>query len=716
MKGLFSLLILAILLSACSSNPKQELGNDPISVVATPTPIVTEMPVEVVLHDLEDTQRDEFSSVMQMASDGISYSRGVTDGVHTINITDWVDNTSRVQLSCYGLALNHGQSFEVSFEISSDIADTVTIQVSNYDEVIHEKNFSVSQRVIHERFIVNDESFYDGKLTIIIGKSSETNSGEIVLSDLKVSSLGSVKVNQIGYLPESSKVAVFTYNAGDTFEVIDVNTNQSVFSGVITGYVDDESTLEKNGIGDFSALSTEGTYKIVTNFGHESFEFQIQKDIYRTVLNDALIALSSQRCGQALSEKVFGPLAHEACHNELADVEVNDTMIDVTGGWHDAGDYGRYICPGVKAVSDLLLAYLLYPEAYGDDMGIMESGNGISDVLDEARVELEWLLKMQRTDSNAFFNSVITEVFAGMISPEQDLMTLYALKQENTATAAASAALALGSIVFKDVDEEFSEQCLDAAKRGFAHAEWQRGSVDLKNPEHFSGGDYANSSDYDELYYAAMSLYIATNEKSYLEHAKTLAESCSLFDFTYDSLAGYGTALYLLYGENSQYKSELLAKYIVDCQKIIDYSNQDGYLTSTSRVYQWSGNMHIGNSAIQLLICSKLVNDTLPFKTVQHQIDYLFGKNAINTSFVSEHGTQSVQKLHNRLTISHQSILPGFVVAGIDRNFENSTLSSLVPKQTADAKAFIDHQESYSNTEVAIYQNSVLIFMLGAFQ
>lgn len=714
MKFLKAICAVLLFLTSCAKQvPEKETIEEEIIVVSTPepTPEITLEPERII--EFVDTQRSEFSSVFSMSSDSVNYSREVSDGNHDITISDWSDGQAEVILSCYGLVLEKNDKFKVSFETESDVAASVTVQISSYDDIYHEKTYSVSNGTIEDSFTVSMPSFYDGKLKLIFNRSDEATSGTIQIRNINVSSSGNVKVNQVGYLPVSSKIAVFSYNAGDTFEVIDVKSNEVAYRGEIVGAVENEAAMEKNYLGDFSALTKEGVYKIVTNFNHESTQFEIRNNLYASLLKDSLIALSSQRCGQTLTEDVYGPLAHEACHHTLADVEVNDTMIDVIGGWHDAGDYGRYVCPGVKAVSDLLIAYLLYPEVFGDDMGIMESGNGVSDLLDEARVELEWLLKMQRTDSNAFFNSVITEVFAPMVSPEDDHMQLYALKQENTATAAASAALALGSIVFKTIDPIFSETCLESAKRGFAHAEWQRGSEDIKNPEKFSGGDYANASDYDELYYAAMALYAATFDEKYLLEAETLVESCNKFDFTYDSFGGYGTVLYLLYGEDSEYLRRLKQEFAESCQTIVDRSNQDGYLTASSRVYSWSGNMHIANSAMQLLIGYHLFKDEILLKTVQHQLDYILGKNALNLSFITGYGKNSVNNLHNRLTISHSAMLNGFLAAGIDKNLENSILKELISKETPEAKRFIDHNQSYSNTEVAIYQNSVFIFVLG---
>ena len=76
-----------------------------------------------------------------------------------------------------------------------------------------------------------------------------------------------------------------------------------------------------------------------------------------------------QRCGTEIEDDTFG---HVACHNTKATIYGTSETIDVSGGWHDAGDYGRYVVPGAKTVADLLYAYAASPSSYGDATGIPE--------------------------------------------------------------------------------------------------------------------------------------------------------------------------------------------------------------------------------------------------------------------------------------------------------------------------------------------------------
>ena len=116
--------------------------------------------------------------------------------------------------------------------------------------------------------------------------------------------------------------------------------------------------------------------------------------------------------------------------------------LDVSGGWHDAGDYGRYVPTGTKAVIDLMLAYQMNPHLFTNAIGIPESGNGVADILDEARVELEWLLKMQN-GWGGVYDKVVTAQFPDFIMPDQDQAPLYIMQEMTTSTGDFVGAMAL---------------------------------------------------------------------------------------------------------------------------------------------------------------------------------------------------------------------------------------------------------------------------------
>ena len=153
------------------------------------------------------------------------------------------------------------------------------------------------------------------------------------------------KVNQLGYKKDDNKVAVFADLDKDdtTFTVVNADTNETVFEGELSERDLNVVADEWNNIGDFSELKDEGTYKVVSGKGEESFPFTIGDNIYDETFSNVVKMLYLQRCGMELAGEQAGDYAHPVCHDTQAVVYGTNNKIDVNGGWHDAGDYGRYV-------------------------------------------------------------------------------------------------------------------------------------------------------------------------------------------------------------------------------------------------------------------------------------------------------------------------------------------------------------------------------------
>lgn len=245
-----------------------------------------------------------------------------------------------------------------------------------------------------------------------------------------------IKIDQFGYRPNDQKIAVIAnpitgYNnttsfaPGTTYEVRDWTTDVAVFTGTITAW-NGGATQTQSGDNvwwfDFSSLTTVGSYYIydVTN-AVGSYRFEINDCVYNISLKHALRMYYYQRCGISKQATFAGTgWADSACHRgaqQDTDCRLyNNTNVstskDLSGGWHDAGDYNKYVNFTWSTLCDLLLAYEEDPSVWPDDINIPESGNGIPDILDEAKYELDWLLKMQNSNG-----SVLCVIGGGGVSP-----------------------------------------------------------------------------------------------------------------------------------------------------------------------------------------------------------------------------------------------------------------------------------------------------------
>ncbi|MDP4089209.1 MAG: glycoside hydrolase family 9 protein [Bacillota bacterium] len=528
-----------------------------------------------------------------------------------------------------------------------------------------------------------------------------------------------IHVNQCGYRPWDKKVFVCRGTA-EEFQVINKVNNEIVLRGKMGPAVYDQSTDETVVRGDFSELKTPGEYYIsVENLG-DSFSFKIGNNVYEDVKDGLLKALYMQRCGTELVESHAGKWSHEICHTSKGVLyEAPEIEMEITGGWHDAGDYGRYVVPAGKAVADLLLAYEFFPEAFKNEINIPESGNNLPDILNEAKYELDWLFKMQNANNGGVYHKATTQFFCGMIMPEKDLAPIVIYPISSPATADFAATMAYAARVYEKFDKEYSRKCLEAAEKAWTWLKANPEPVLFKNPPNMNSGEYGDKSDLDERYWASAELYKTTGNTEYHEYFeaafKELKDTNSL---GWADMAGYGSITYL-FTERSMVDSEVYAKvkagFIDKARALVSISQKDGYkVTRLPEGYIWGSNMNILNNAMHLVIADILESNNAFIETAFSQWNYLLGANSLSQCYVTGYGSKPIMHPHHRPSEDDgiTEPVPGLVSGGPCRALLDPAAKAHCGGK-APAKCFIDDAESYSTNEIAIYWNSPAVFVAG---
>lgn len=517
-----------------------------------------------------------------------------------------------------------------------------------------------------------------------------------------------IVLNQIGYKPDSTKTAVFRdlNNGESSFSVVNAQTDEVVYTGLLTGPVNNSSAGETNYSGDFSSVTEPGTYYITCGDKDKSYEFTIGENIYDAVFDDSVRMLYLQRCGTAVEDTDF---SHPACHNTKAKVYGTNDYIDVTGGWHDAGDYGRYVVPGAKAVADLLYAYDTNPEMFSDNIGIPESGNGIPDVLDEVRYELEWMLKMQNS-TGGVYHKVTCANFPGYIMPQMETDELIVTPVTTTATADFCASMAMAYEFYKDVDVAFANKCLDAAKKAWDFLQ-QNPNMIYKNPEDITTGDYGDTSDKDERYWAAAQMYRATGEEQYL----TAFEKMSVYkDLDWGTLGDYGNiAILTMDGidKNSTAYDRAKKSVVIRADEFAGVSKNNPYGVSIIN-FNWGSNMTVANAGIILGIANQITGDEKYIEAANANLNYLLGKNPNAVCYVTGYGTVSPENPHHRPSMAVGKAMKGMLVGGVNSAREDPAAKAYLADMPS-AKCYVDNSESYSTNEITIYWNSPLTYLMA---
>ncbi|HXK20165.1 MAG TPA: glycoside hydrolase family 9 protein, partial [Polyangiaceae bacterium] len=286
---------------------------------------------------------------------------------------------------------------------------------------------------------------------------------------------------------------------------------------------------------DFSFLSSEGAYCIVDREnGLRSYRFEVKHSVYRDVLRAATRVFYFQRanfakqkpfacvgdkCWTAAADYV-GPGQDREAHS-VRDRANASTARDLTGGWWDAGDVNKYVTFAQPAVHQLLTAYTQKPSAFTDDFGIPESGNGIPDVLDETKVELDWLVKMQPADLNGGVLLKVGNIDNGDPIPERSsFRRFYYPEPCSSSTVVAASMFAHAALVFEKFPKlkGYAEELGTRAKRAFARFQQMPRRVDCDDGTIRSGdADKSLVEQEQASVVAAIYLFALTGERAYTE-------------------------------------------------------------------------------------------------------------------------------------------------------------------------------------------------------
>jgi len=289
-----------------------------------------------------------------------------------------------------------------------------------------------------------------------------------------------IKIDQFGYLPNSRKVAVIVdpqvgYNAAESFnpgtganqyQVRRWTDDVVVFSGTLTVWNSGATHVQSGDKGwwfDFSAVTTTGSYYIYdVARAVGSYRFEIGGNVYGNLLKQAARMYFYQRVNQAkqppyTDAKWADASSFEGANQDRAarsrwDKTNPATARDVRGGWYDAGDYNKYVTFAQGPMCNLLETYRMHPAYFTDDYNIPESGNGIPDILDEVKWEMDFFKRMQdATGTNGLFLKVGVDNFNSGSPPSTDNNPRYYVPECTSSTLTGCAVFALGSTVYKSL-------------------------------------------------------------------------------------------------------------------------------------------------------------------------------------------------------------------------------------------------------------------------
>ncbi|MBO6108368.1 MAG: glycoside hydrolase family 9 protein [Eubacterium sp.] len=694
---------------------------------------------------IEDGGFDGMSAWAIYKESGGSGSSSLENSEMVVSIRSLGEVQHAVQTYYDGFGISEGAEYELSFDARSTIPREILVRVQlnggdyhayfespvklteqmqsyDYTFTMNEPSDPAPRLVFNMGYIgaaddgVGEHQIYFDNMKLILKDDSNAVAAE------EVDPTG-IRVNQVGYYPDDVKTAVLADVGLDTneFKLIDDKGNE-VYTGTLGSTIANPSADETDKIADFSDFTKEGRYR-VTASGRESPEFVIAKDVYSELTRAAIKMLYMQRCGEKLDKKYAGKFHHDECHTEKAHLYWDpDVTIDVSGGWHDAGDYGRYVVAGAKAVADVLLAYESYSaEKIIDDVGTPYSGDGVDDLLQEAKYELDWLLKMQGEDGRVY-HKVTCLNFPGVVMPEEETDDLIVSYSSTPATGDFAAVMAMAARIYGESGnasfKSAAKTYLKAAKKSWNYLKKQKDVKNYTNPGDVLTGEYPDTEDGDERFWAATELYRTTGNSTYGDAISLYTEeSMFMRGLGWTEVGLYGCYAALMnpkVGDNySADNSRIAAAFDAVLSQTKSNADASPYGINRSEEFEWGSNMGIANDGM-LFIMADRINKSDTYKTAaKRQLSYLLGENATGYCFVTGFGEMASAHPHHRPSQAVGKAVPGMLVGGPDSALEDPYAKSVLA-ENAPAKCYADSDQSYSTNEVTIYWNSPLIYLLTA--
>ncbi|MGH1361909.1 MAG: glycoside hydrolase family 9 protein [Calditrichia bacterium] len=551
-----------------------------------------------------------------------------------------------------------------------------------------------------------------------------------LLSCISLPLTAQILTNQVGYLPVSGKY-IYTTQPTDSFYIIDTGTQAIRYRGQIQVNVVNDPNTESNIFeGDFSALEEPGTYIATLPGQGFSQAFQIGESVFDDAAKASLKAFYFQRCGLDLIGGFADPYFHPRCHSADGFYHPSTGLSGFRlsrGGWHDAGDYGKYVVNASVTVGTLLMAYEVFPARFAsDNLNIPESGNGIPDILDEVRYELEWMLQMQDTMSGGVFHKLTFEVFSAFAMPQNTSGTRYIYEKSTAATADFAAVMAKASRLYQGIDASFAQKCLDRAVLAWGYLQTNPSIVPpggFQNPAGTNTGTYGDGNDSDERFWAATELYITTGEAVYHNFFIANYNQFGLIssEVSWPNVQTLGYLAYMLNtvsGQSQNIKTLLRTSLLNFAEGTVATINARGMrLALSPGEFVWGSNSVVMNRAILMIVAFEEYGTRSYRDAALAQLDYIFGANIHDISFLPGSGTNQVMNLHHRPSAADgiAGSLPGMLSGGPNEFLGDPVLQANFTNATPPARCWIDDVGSYAGNEMAINWNGAIAFVLGYF-
>ncbi|MEU4385583.1 glycoside hydrolase family 9 protein [Promicromonospora sp. NPDC023805] len=496
-----------------------------------------------------------------------------------------------------------------------------------------------------------------------------------------------VKVNQAGYLPHGPKAATMvTAETTPQRWSLESATGKVLTRGFTRPRGTDPSSGERVQTINFSSYTRSARDVRLVVGDVSSHPFDIDADVYQSLRADSMAFFYTNRSGTPIDGAVAGSgyaraAGHVGASPNQGDVSVPcqeprawmdgwtcDYTLDVTGGWYDAGDHGKYVVNGGISTHQLLTAYerTLYADAVDrgaladSTLRVPERGNGVPDILDEARWNLEFMLKMQVPDGEPLAGMAHHKVhdveWTGLpMLPAADPKARALHRPSTAATLNLAAVAATGARLWSEIDPAFAEKLLQASTTAYEAARAHPALFAPRADGESGGGPYADSDVSDEFYWAAAELYLTTGAARYQRDvAASPLHRADVFSgdgFYWGSVAALARLDLATVPSRLPDRGRVRRSVVAGADRLVALQEREAFgqtYTPSDGRYAWGSNSSMLNNQVVIATAFDITGRATYARSVLQGLDYLLGRNVLGTSYVTGYGTVYAQNQHSR--------------------------------------------------------------------
>ena len=551
-----------------------------------------------------------------------------------------------------------------------------------------------------------------------------------------------IRLNQVGYYPNSSKLAIVTGKVRSPyFSIVTSDGIDTVYEGSLSLEKKSSFSSTVTRIADFTDFQQTGSFVLRITGLQQSYPFEIKSEVYHELGKAVLKGFYYQRSSVALEGKYAGKWERGAVYPDnvvLIHPSAGDdgrpagTVISSPGGWYDGSDCNKYIVNSAITLNTLLGAYEDFSK-YFDSLyiNIPESGDKVPDILNEALFNIRWMFTMQDPFDGGIYHKCTNVGSDNMMMNVVAKEPRYVVQKSTAAALDFAAVMAQAGRVFQRVKNQLpglADSCLRASARAWFWAlknpnvAYDQEKLDREFKPAVTTTAYSDGQLDDEWMWAATEMFVTSKNKMYFDVIdQNIKDSVGLPSWNNVRMLAYYSML--RYKDNlPKYTAEIVERMKQRLLRVADdylfHIPKNAFVTvmgQSKRDFVWGSNGIAASQGVLLLNAFLLTGDQKYIEGSTSNLDYLLGRNATGYCFVTGcFGTKSPMRPSHHTSISNQvnEPVPGLLVGGPNNEKRDRGRYPNTDPETS----YVDSDDAYASNEVAIDWNASMVYLVNALE